>query len=99
MKQSILSVRTYALIWVALLALVLITTLIALLDLGPFTMIIALTIATIKAALVAAFFMHALSEGKVVRIVLAGGVLWFLIMITLTLGDYVSRGWLPFPGK
>lgn len=99
MKQPILSVKTYALTWIALLALVLITTLIALLDLGTFTMIIAITIATIKAALVAAFFMHALYEGKVVRIILAGGVLWFLIMITLTLGDYVSRGWLPFPGK
>jgi hypothetical protein len=28
-----------------------------------------------------------------------GGVLWFLIMITLTLGDYLTRGWMPFPGK
>lgn len=99
MKQPVLSIKTYALTWITLLALVLITTLIALLDLGPFTMVIAITIATAKAALIAAFFMHALYEGKVVRIILAGGVLWFLIMLTLTLGDYASRGWLPFPGK
>ncbi len=99
MKQPILSIKTYALTWIALLALVLATTLIAMADLGGFTMIIAVAIATAKAGLIAAFFMHALYEGKVVRIILVGGVLWFLIMATLTLGDYVSRGWLPFPGK
>ncbi len=99
MKQPVLSVKQYALTWVALLALVLTTTLIAMVDLGPFTMVIAITIAATKASLVAAFFMHALYESKVVRIILAGGILWFLIMVSLTLGDYVSRGWLPFPGK
>ncbi len=99
MKQPILSIKTYAFTWLALLALVLATTLIAMVDLGGFTMIIAIAIATAKASLIAAFFMHALYEGKVVRIILAGGVLWFLIMLSLTLGDYVSRGWLPFPGK
>lgn len=99
MKQPVLSVKQYALTWVALLALVLITTLVAMVDLGPFTMVIAITIAATKASLVAAFFMHALYENKVVRIILAGGILWFLIMVSLTLGDYVSRGWLPFPGK
>jgi cytochrome c oxidase subunit 4 len=99
MKQPVLSIKQYALTWIALLALVLITTLIAMVDLGPFTMIIAITIAATKASLVAAFFMHALYESKLVRVIVAGGVLWFLIMVTLTLGDYVSRGWLPFPGK
>lgn len=99
MKPPVVSRRTYALTWAALLALALATTLIGFLDLGPFNMIIAVSIATIKASLIAAFFMQALYEGKIVRIILAGGVIWFLILITLTLGDYISRGWLPFPGK
>ena len=99
MKPPAVSRRTYALTWSALLALALATTLIGFLDLGPFNMIIAVSIATIKASLIAAFFMQALYEGKIVRIILAGGVIWFLILITLTLGDYISRGWLPFPGK
>jgi cytochrome c oxidase subunit IV len=34
-----------------------------------------------------------------VRVVTAGGIVWFLIMATLTLTDYMTRGWLPFPGK
>jgi len=52
-----------------------------------------------KASLIAAFFMQALYECKIVRIIIAGGVVWFLIMVTLTLADYMSRGWLLFPGK
>lgn len=93
MKQPTVSVRTYTLTFVALLALVLITSLIGFLDLGPFTMVIAITIATIKATFIACFFMHALYESKVVRVVIAGGVIWFLIMVSLTLGDYMTRGW------
>ena len=93
------SVRTYALVFGGLLLLALITTLIGMLDLGPFNMVIAVTIAAIKASLIAAFFMQALYENKIVRIIITGGVVWFLIMVTLTLGDYMSRGWLPIPGK
>ena len=46
-----------------------------------------------------AIFMHALYETKLVRVIMAGGVIWFLIMISLTLGDYLTRGWMPYPGK
>ena len=99
MKQPVVSRKKYAFTWLALLVLALITTLIGLLDLGPFNMVIAITIATVKAGLIAAFFMHALYESKVIRIILAGGVIWFLIMVSLTLGDYMTRGWLAVPGK
>ena len=93
MKEPVVSIKTYTWTFLALLALVLATTLIAFLDLGPFTMVIALTIATIKAVLIASFFMHALYESKVIRVIVAGGVIWFLIMVSLTLGDYMTRGW------
>ncbi len=99
MKQPVVSRKTYAFTWLALLALALATTLIGFLDLGPFNMIIAISIATIKAALIASFFMHALYENRLIRIIAAGGVIWFLFMVSLTLGDYATRGWLPFPGK
>jgi cytochrome c oxidase subunit 4 len=99
MSVPVVSRKTYALTWLALLGLALATTLIGYLDLGPFNMIIAIAIATIKAGLIASFFMHALFEGRVVRIILAGGVVWFLFMVSLTLCDYATRGWLPFPGK
>lgn len=99
MSQPVVSRKKYAFTWIALLILALLTTLIGMADLGPFNMILAVTIATAKACLIAAIFMHGLYEGKLVRIVVAGGVIWFLIMVSLTLGDYFTRGWLPFPGK
>jgi cytochrome c oxidase subunit IV len=99
MSKPVVSIRTYTLTWLALLALVLATTLIGFLDLGPFSMGIAILIATAKAALIVAFFMQARYEAKIIRVIIAAGVVWFLIMVSNTIGDYVSRGWLPFPGK
>lgn len=99
MKSPAVSRKTYALTFGALLLLALTTTLIGFLDLGPFNTVIAIAIAAAKAALVAMFFMQALYEGKIVRIIMTGGVVWFLIMLTLTLGDYATRGWLAIPGK
>lgn len=99
MKEPVVSIRTYTLTWLALLALALITTLIGLLNLGPFSVGIAILIATAKAALVVAFFMHGRYESKLVQVIIAAGVVWFLIMISNTLGDYITRGWLPISGK
>lgn len=99
MKEASVSIKTYTFTWLSLLVLTLITTLIGFVDLGVFTMIIAVAIATLKAAIIAAIFMHALLEAKLVKVVIAGGVLWFLILVTLTMSDYVTRGWDPFPGK
>jgi cytochrome c oxidase subunit IV len=99
MKEATVSIKTYTLTWLSLLALTLITTLIGFVDLGAFTMVIAVAIAAIKAAIIAAIFMHALLEAKLVKVVIAGGIGWFLILVTLTMTDYVTRGWLPFPGK
>lgn len=76
-----------------LLGLTLLTTLLGFVDMGPFNTIVALLIAAVKASLIAAFFMHALYESKLVRVVMAGGVIWFLILITLTISDYISRNW------
>jgi cytochrome c oxidase subunit 4 len=99
MSQSAVSVRTYAFTLLALLALTLLTSLLGLVDMGRFSFVAGVAIAAVKASLIACFFMHALYETRLVRVVIVGGVLWFLIMITLTLGDYLTRGWMPFLGK
>ncbi len=99
MSQPTVSLKTYTFTWLALLGLTLLTSLIGLIDLGVFNLVTAVLIAAIKASLIATFFMHAFYESKLVRVVLAGGIIWFLILISLTLGDYLTRGLLPFPGK
>ncbi len=99
MTEPRLRRRTYVLAYVSLLALTLITTLIAYVNLGVWSTVIAIGIATIMASIVAGIMMHALYESLLIRIFVSGGIIWFLFMITLTLGDYISRGWLAFPGK
>jgi cytochrome c oxidase subunit 4 len=95
----VVSVKTYTFTFLALLALALSTVLIGFLDLGWGSMFVAVLIALAKATLIACFFMHALLEKKIVKLVIAGSILWFLILVTLTVGDYLTRGWVAFGGK
>ncbi|HZT69431.1 MAG TPA: cytochrome C oxidase subunit IV family protein [Terriglobia bacterium] len=99
MPEATVSPRIYFLTYAALLCLTLGTVLIGYLDLGWFSMFVAVAIAAIKATLIAAFFMHALYEKVVIRLLIGGALLWFLILITLTMCDYITRSWLPVPGK
>ena len=94
-----MSAKTYVLTYLGLLTLTLSTVLIGYLNLGWGSMFVAVAIATMKASLIAMFFMHALVEKKLARLVISGALLWFLILVTLTLGDYITRGWVPYPGK
>ena len=55
--------------------------------------IVALTIAVFKASLVVLFFMHAKYSTRLTWIVALAGVFWLGILLALTMGDYVTRGW------
>ena len=66
---------------------------------GGWSTVIAIGIAAIMASLVAGFLMHAFYETKLIKLIISVAVIWFLILVSLTLGDYMTRGWLPFPGK
>jgi cytochrome c oxidase subunit 4 len=55
---------------------------------------VALGIAFIKATLVALFFMHVKYSPRLTQITVAGGLFWLVILIALTLSDFMSRGWL-----
>ena len=99
MTQHIDSVKTYAVIWITLLVLTVVTTLVAFVDLGPFSVVVALTIAVVKMMLVALFFMHLRHSTILTKVVVGGGMLWLGILLLLSLSDFVTRGWLPVPGK
>jgi cytochrome c oxidase subunit IV len=64
---------------------------IAFLDLGRFNPIIALAIACTKAVLVILFFMHVRYSDKLTMITVTAGFFWLMILITLSLSDYLSR--------
>lgn len=77
--------------WLGLLALLTTTVFVAYLPLGATNTVVAMTIAAIKAALVAAIFME-LRERSPLTLTFAGaGFFWLGIMLWLTLGDYVTR--------
>lgn len=93
MTEPLVSPQTYVKTFASLLALTALTTFLAYFDLGGFNVVIEIGIAVIKAALIVAFFMHALHEFKLVWVVIAVGVSWFLILLLLTLSDYSTRAW------
>lgn len=98
-SEHIDSVKTYAAVLIALLALTVITTLVAFVDLGNFSVVVALAIAVTKMLLVALFFMHVRYSTKLTRLVIVGGLLWLAILLLLTLSDFFTRGWLGTPGR
>jgi cytochrome c oxidase subunit IV len=79
----------------ALMLLLALTWTIGYINLGMFNVIIALAIAIIKALLVALFFMHIKGSSRLLHLAAAVGVIWLLIMLSLTLTDYFTRGWVP----
>ena len=83
--------RTYVIVWVALLALLLITLGSAYLPLGHLNTAINLAIAVAKALLVAFFFMHLRSAHPMLRIAATAGFFWLAILIGLSLTDFAVR--------
>jgi cytochrome c oxidase subunit 4 len=72
-------VRTYIVVFVSLMALTLVTVAISYLHLPtPAAVTLALLVATIKGTLVACYFMHLISERKLIFIVLAITVFMFI---------------------
>jgi cytochrome c oxidase subunit 4 len=87
--------KIYVRVWIALLALLLLTWGLAEIDLGPFNNVAALSISISKMLLVVLFFMHGRYEKAVTWIFITAGLIWFLIMVDLTLSDYLTRGDVP----
>src|SRR5271156_1093917 len=93
----VVPVKTYVMVFIALLLLAGLTTAVAFVDLGPFNTPIAMTIAFVKMILVLLVFMHLLYSTKLVRVVIIAGFFWLALLIGLTLTDYHSRSWIPDP--
>ena len=77
-------VRIYITVFVALMALTLITVAVSYLDLSPkMAIAVALFIATIKGSLVACYFMHLISEKRLIYAVLVITVIKFVALLFL----------------
>lgn len=61
--------------------------------LGMFHAPIALGIAVAKAVFVVLFFMHIKYSSRLTKLTVAAGFFTFLILVVMSLTDYISRAW------
>jgi len=97
MNHQVVSVKTYAAVFGALLALTITTVAVSKMDLGEYNFIAAMTIAVIKATLVVMFFMDVRRATSRTKLFVCAGFFWMAILLVFLLSDYLRRGWLPGP--
>jgi cytochrome c oxidase subunit IV len=90
--ERTISETTYYLVFGALLALTLTTYGVAYLDIGKWHTAVAMAISVIKMTLIILYFMHARYGNRLTWVVIGAGALWIGILLTLTMGDYLTRG-------
>ncbi len=88
-EAHLVPVRTYILVFVALLVGTWLTVAAAGQDFGRFNTLVALTIAITKATLVILFFMHAKYSGRLVQVVVVAAFGWLILLMTIV-SDYYS---------
>ncbi|MGD1092751.1 MAG: cytochrome C oxidase subunit IV family protein [Bryobacteraceae bacterium] len=95
MTHQVVPVKTYALVFAALLTLTVTTVAVSKLELGEYNFICAMTIAVIKGTLVVMFFMDVRRSSSMTKLFVCAGLFWLAILLVFVLSDYLSRGWLP----
>ncbi len=99
MSQHVVPLRMNLIIFAALMVLLLTTIGAAYLDLGRGNLPVALLIAAVKATLIVLFFMHVKYSNRLTWIFSGAALLWLTILLSLTMSDFLSRGWLQIAGK
>ncbi|MGH9882627.1 MAG: cytochrome C oxidase subunit IV family protein [Pyrinomonadaceae bacterium] len=98
MSEHIVSIRTYVVIFSILTVGTALTVWAGQRDFpGPLNVVIALTIACIKATFVVLYFMHVRYSSRLVWVIVGSALFWLAILFALTFSDYWTRNWLtPF---
>ena len=94
MTHTTVPLRIYFAVFAALIAFTAATVAAAFTDLGPFNTVVALSIAAVKALLVLLYFMHLCYSSRLTWAFAATGFVWLALIISLTMSDIASRGWL-----
>jgi cytochrome c oxidase subunit 4 len=83
--------RTYALTWLALMALLVLTAASSFFRLGTLNLAINMAVALAKALLVVLVFMHVRRGTPMIRVFAVAGVLWLALLVVLSSTDFISR--------
>jgi cytochrome c oxidase subunit 4 len=87
----------YLVCWAALAVLTVATFSLSSVDLGAWSLVVALAIATVKASVVVLFFMHLWDHHGANRLVFVVSVLFVIVLIAITLLDVTTRFPLALP--
>ena len=88
-------VRIYITVFAALMVLTLVTVGVSRFQLPvPMAVTVALVVATVKGSLVACYFMHLISEKKLIYAVLALTVVFFVVLMVLPILSYHDGYWI-----
>ena len=107
-KPHILPLKLYFFVAAALLVLTYVTVRVSYFHFGTWNLIVAMGVATIKASLVALFFMHLKYDERFNAVIFVGSLACLGIFFSLTLADTMERGALdpvkagdilPVPGR
>ena len=90
-EAHITDYRSYAWVLIALLILTTITITVTWIDLSALTVLVALIIASIKAVIVLAYFMHLKFDNKLFAVFVVMVLLIYTLVILLTFFDYMMR--------
>ncbi|MGB8510598.1 MAG: cytochrome C oxidase subunit IV family protein [Pyrinomonadaceae bacterium] len=97
MSEHIVQRQTYFAVFGALMVFTFLTVAAATINFGAWNDVIAMTIAVTKMMLVLLFFMHVKYSSRLIWVVVASMFFWLIIMLSLTLSDYLSRPWIQIP--
>jgi cytochrome c oxidase subunit IV len=97
--HTVVSVRTFVTVFVALMIFTGLTVLAGYQDFGFANTVIALSIAVTKASLVVLFFMGVRHNTPLTKVVVIAGFFWLLILFGLGMSDYLTRPWIGVPGR
>lgn len=89
--EHITTYKTYFIIWAALMVLTVITVYVSYVDFGTMNVVIAMAVASLKAALVALFFMHLKFEDSITWVFALFPLALLFLLITMTFVDTFTR--------
>ena len=98
-SHHIVPVGVYIIVWLALIVGTVVTWQVALIDLGRWNVIVALTIAVCKASLVVLFFMHVWYSTRLTKMIVIASLFWLILLLFITMADIWTRTWMGVPGR
>ena len=108
-KEHVAPPRLYLKVLLGLLALLVITIVMAFIDIDGWTHAhhlgagwntgIALTIAVLKGLLILMFFMHIKYSTRLTKMIVGCGIFWLILLLFIVMADIWTRSWMGVPGR